>query len=38
VLNLVPLLARYGTGLLERVREAAAPHARELVGGPREDS
>jgi uncharacterized protein YllA (UPF0747 family) len=38
VLNFVPLLARYGTGLLERVRDAAAPHARELVGGPRDDS
>ncbi len=34
VLNLVPLLARYGTGLLDRIREAAVPHARELVSGP----
>jgi len=38
VLNFVPLLARYGTGLLERVRDAAASHARELVGGPRDES
>jgi len=38
VLNFVPLLARYGTGLLERVRDAAASHARELVGGSRDDS
>lgn len=36
VLNFVPLLARYGAGLLERVRDAAASHARELVGGPRD--
>jgi uncharacterized protein YllA (UPF0747 family) len=36
VLNFVPLLARYGVGLLERVRDAAASHARELVGGPRD--
>jgi len=34
VLNLVPLLARYGVSVLERIREAAGPHARELVSGP----
>ena len=34
VLNLVPLLARYGVSVLERIREAAVPHARELVSGP----
>jgi bacillithiol biosynthesis cysteine-adding enzyme BshC len=34
MLNLVPLLARYGTGLFERMRDAAIPHARALVSGP----
>lgn len=33
VLNLIPLLARYGPGLLERLRSVAASHARELVAG-----
>lgn len=32
-LNLVPLLARHGTGLLERMGEGAGAHARALVGG-----
>lgn len=33
VLNLVPLLVRYGPGLLLHLREAALPHARHLVSG-----
>lgn len=33
VLNLVPLLVRYGPALLERMRDAALPHARALVVG-----
>jgi uncharacterized protein YllA (UPF0747 family) len=33
VLNLVPLLARYGPDLLLRLREVALPHARHLVSG-----
>lgn len=32
VLNLVPMLARHGTGLLDEMRAAAAPHASMLVG------
>jgi uncharacterized protein YllA (UPF0747 family) len=32
-LNLVPLLARYGMGLLERMRDDAAAYARGVVGG-----
>ena len=37
VLNLVPLLARYGPGLLLRIREAAGPHARQVVCGATAD-
>lgn len=37
VLNLIPLLARYGTGLLLRIREAATPHARQVVRGATAD-
>jgi bacillithiol synthase len=33
VLNLIPLMARYGPGLLSRMREAAGPHARQLLSG-----
>lgn len=33
VLNLVPLLVRYGPGLLDRMREEAMGHARLLVTG-----
>lgn len=33
VLNLVPLLARFGPGVLRRMSEAAEPHARALVTG-----
>lgn len=33
VLNLIPLLARYGPELLTRIRHAAVPHARQLVSG-----
>lgn len=33
-LNLVPLLARHGTGLLREMRDAALPHAESLVRGP----
>jgi uncharacterized protein YllA (UPF0747 family) len=32
-LNFIPLLARYGPGLVARMREAAAAHAEQLVGG-----
>lgn len=32
-LNLVPLFARHGRGLLTAIREAAAPHARALLSG-----
>jgi uncharacterized protein YllA (UPF0747 family) len=32
-LNLVPLLARYGMGLLERMRDDAAAYARGVVDG-----
>jgi hypothetical protein len=32
-LNLIPLLARHGLGLLDDMRVAAAPHAATLVGG-----
>ena len=31
-LNLVPMLARHGTGLLREMRDAAAPHVSGLVG------
>jgi uncharacterized protein YllA (UPF0747 family) len=33
VLNLLPYLARFGTGLLDEIRMAAAPHAQTLVHG-----
>lgn len=36
VLNLMPLLARYGPELLDRMRHAAVPHARQLVSGTAE--
>ena len=32
-LNFIPLLARHGPALLERMREQAAVHARALIGG-----
>ncbi|MBL0939745.1 MAG: bacillithiol biosynthesis BshC [Gemmatimonadaceae bacterium] len=32
VLNLIPILARYGVRVLPAMREAAAPHAAELLG------
>ena len=36
VLNLIPLLARYGPDLLVQIRRAAVPHARQLVSGAAE--
>lgn len=33
VLNLVPLLARFGVGVLRSMSEAAVPHAQALVAG-----
>jgi uncharacterized protein YllA (UPF0747 family) len=33
-LNLIPLLARHGMTLLERLRDEAGRHARDLVGRP----
>lgn len=33
VLNIVPLLVRYGPGVLSRMREEALPHAQALVFG-----
>ncbi|WP_461412166.1 bacillithiol biosynthesis protein BshC [Gemmatimonas sp.] len=36
VLNLIPLLARYGPDLLVQIRRAAEPHARSLVSGAAE--
>lgn len=33
VLNLLPYLARFGTGLLDQMRLAAVPHAQTLVHG-----
>jgi bacillithiol biosynthesis cysteine-adding enzyme BshC len=38
VLNLIPLLARYGPELLGQIRRAAGPHARELVSGAAESA
>ncbi len=38
VLNLVPLLVRYGPTLLERLRDAAAAHAQQLVTGVSEQT
>ena len=38
VLNLLPYLARFGVGLLTRLREASMPHAQALVHGTRADS
>lgn len=38
VLNLVPLLVRYGPGLLDRMREEAMGHARLLVTGHAEQA
>ncbi len=32
-MNLVPTLSRHGLGLLDRMREAAMGHARDLTGG-----
>ena len=33
VLNIVPLLVRYGPGVLSRMRQEALPHAQALVSG-----
>jgi len=38
VLNLLPSLARFGVGLLLRLRDASVPHAQSLVHGTRADS
>lgn len=38
VLNLIPLLARYGPELLGQIRRAAGPHARQLVSGAAESA
>lgn len=38
VLNLLPYLARFGVGLLTRLREASQAHAQSLVHGTRADS
>jgi bacillithiol synthase len=38
VLNLLPFLARYGTGVLTAMCDAAAPHAEALVRGPTVES
>ena len=38
VLNLLPYLARFGVGLLTRLREASLSHAHALVHGTRADS
>ncbi len=38
VLNLIPYLARFGVGLLGRLRDAAVPHAQSLVNGTRPQS
>ena len=38
VLNLLPYLARFGTGLLTRLYEASLPHAQALVHGTRAES
>jgi len=38
VLNLLPYLARFGVGLLARLRDAALPHAHALVHGTHGDS
>jgi hypothetical protein len=35
-LNLIPLLARHGVGLLDAMRESAAAHARSIVAPARE--
>lgn len=36
-LNIVPLLARHGTVIIDRMRDAARAHARALVGTPNTD-
>jgi uncharacterized protein YllA (UPF0747 family) len=38
VLNLLPYLARFGVGLLLRLRDASVSHAQSLVHGTRADS
>ena len=38
VLNLLPYLARFGTGLLTRLYDASRPHAHALVHGTRAES
>jgi len=38
VLNLLPYLARFGVGLLHRLRDASASHAHSLVHGTRTSS